>query len=143
MRKIQIKPITNEKEYEEALALVERHFDAETGTELGNAIHAITILVENYEDTQFPMPSSAPIEAIKFKMDQLGMRRRDLERYLGSRGRVSEVLGRKRQLTVGMIRSLHRNLGIPAETLLAVSNGRKRKQHRTPNRWRRHRVSRS
>ncbi len=127
MRKIQIKPITNEKEYKEGLVLVERHFDAETGTELGNAIHAITILIENYEDTHFPMPPSDPIEAIKFKMDQLGMRRRDLERYLGSRGRVSEVLGRKRKLTIGMMRSLQHNLGIPAETLLAEGNGTKRK----------------
>ncbi|MCY1430599.1 hypothetical protein D9M71_465490 [compost metagenome] len=79
----------------------------------------LAILIEKYEDEHHPIPPSDPIEAIKFRMDQQGLTPRDLEPYIGSSGRVSEVLNRKRKLSLAMIKRLHDGLRIPYESLLA------------------------
>ncbi len=82
-------------------------------------MEVLATLVEAYEDKNFRIDPPDPIEAIQFRMEQLGLTRKDLEPYIGSRGRVSEILGRKRAMSLTMIRKLHRGLGIPAEVLLA------------------------
>ncbi|VVO95070.1 hypothetical protein PS847_02522 [Pseudomonas fluorescens] len=79
----------------------------------------LALLIEKYEEQHFPMPPSDPIEAIKFRMDQQGLTPRDLEPFIGTSGRVSEVLNRKRKLSLAMIKRLHDGLRIPYECLLA------------------------
>ncbi|MOA31656.1 hypothetical protein D3C78_1528250 [compost metagenome] len=79
----------------------------------------LAVLVGKYEDEHYPLPPSDPIEAIKFRMDQQGLTPRDLEPYIGSSGRVSEVLNRKRKLSLAMIKRIHDGLHIPYESLLA------------------------
>ena len=114
-----IKPIRNEKDYRKALKRVETIWDAAPGSPKFDELEILTTLVEAYEERHYPIAPPDPIEAIRFRMQQLGLSRKDLEPYIGSRGRVSEVLGRKRAMSLTMIRKLHRGLGIPAEVLLA------------------------
>ena len=114
-----IKPIRNEKDYRKALKRVEAIWDAAPGSLKFDELEVLTTLVEAYEERHYPIAPPDPIEAIRFRMQQLGLSRKDLEPYIGSRGRVSEVLGRKRAMSLTMIRKLHRGLGIPAEVLLA------------------------
>ena len=92
---------------------------AEVGTPEGDELEVLALLIGKYEDEQFPMPPSNPIEAIKFRMDQQGLTPRDLEPFIGSSGRVSEVLNGKRRLSLAMIKRLHEGLNIPYESLLA------------------------
>ena len=113
-----IKPIRTEADYEAALKEVERLWGAEPGTPDGDHFEVLFTLVESYEDRQYPILPPDPIEAIKYYLDSRGLDRRDLERYIGSSGRVSEVLNRKRPLTLAMIRKLNAGLGIPAEVLI-------------------------
>lgn len=113
-----IKPIRTEKDYEEALAQIDAIFDAQPGTPDGDLLEMLTILVEAYEEQHYPIAPPDPIEAIEFHTERLGLNRRDLEPYIGSRARVSEVLNRRRPLTLAMIRKLQAGLGIPAATLL-------------------------
>ena len=113
-----IKPIKTTADYEAALREIERLFEAEPGTAQGDRLEVLTTLVEAYEDKHFAIPAPDPIEAILYYMETRGLTRRDLEQYLGSRARVSEILNRKRPLTMEMIRSLHQGLGIPAEVLI-------------------------
>ena len=115
---MEIKPIRTETEYEEALAQIDAIFDAQFGTPEGDLLELLTILVEAYEEEHYPISPPDPIEAIEFHMERLGLTRRDLEKYIGSRGRVSEILNRRRPLTLDMIRRLQKGLGIPAEILL-------------------------
>ncbi len=114
------KVIKTEEQYEEALARVETllDIDPETGTDESDELELLTLLIVDYEKIHFPIDLPDPIEAIKFRMEQQGLTNKDLIPYLGSRSRVSEVLSRKRPLTLNMIRALHRGLGIPAEVLL-------------------------
>jgi HTH-type transcriptional regulator/antitoxin HigA len=100
------------------LAEIEQLFEAEPGTPEGDRLEILTTLVEAYEDEHYPIPSPDPIEAIRYYMESRGLVRRDLEPYIGSRARVSEVLNRKRPLTLTMIRRLHKELGIPADVLI-------------------------
>jgi HTH-type transcriptional regulator/antitoxin HigA len=116
-----IKPIRTEADYEAALKEVERLWGAEPGTPDGDRFEVLFTLVESYEDQQYPILPPDPIEAIKYYMDSRGLDRRDLERYIGPSGRVSEVLSRKRPLTLVMIRKLNAGLGIPAEVLIQRS----------------------
>ena len=116
-----IKPIRTEADYEAALKEVERLWGAEPGTPDGDRFEVLFTLVESYEDQQYPILPPDPIEAIKYYMDSRGLDRQDLERYIGPSGRVSEVLSRKRPLTLGMIRKLNAGLGIPAEVLIQRS----------------------
>jgi HTH-type transcriptional regulator/antitoxin HigA len=114
-----IKPIRSDDDLAEAFARLEQLWGAEIGTSEGDELEVLAVLIEKYEDKHYPMPPSDPIEAIKFRMDQQGLTPRDLEPYIGSSGRVSEVLNRKRKLSLAMIKRLHDGLRIPYESLLA------------------------
>ena len=112
------KLIKNAREYRMALSRVERLMDAGRGTPQGDELELLATLVELYEDEHAPVLPPDPVEAIRFRMEQSGMEAKDLVPFIGTRGRVSEVLHRRRPLTLNMIRRLHRGLGIPAELLL-------------------------
>ncbi len=113
-----IKPIKTSSDYEAALKEIERLFEAESGTPQGDRLEVLTTLVEAYEDKHFAIPAPDPIAAIEYFMESRNLSRRDLEPYLGSRARVSEILNRKRPLSLEMIRELNKGLGIPAEVLI-------------------------
>lgn len=115
---MEIKPIKNEDDYQAALAEIERLFEAAPDTPEGDRLDVLTTLVEAYEEKHYNLPLPSPIEAILYHMESRGLSRRDLEPYIGSRARVSEVLNRKRPLSMEMIRNLHGGLGIPAEVLI-------------------------
>ena len=100
---MEIKPIRTEADYEAALAEVERLWGAEPGTPDGDRFEVLFTLVEAYEEKQYPILPPDPVEAIQYYMDSRGLDRRDLEQYIGPSGRVSEVLSRKRPLTLAMI----------------------------------------
>lgn len=116
--KIEIKPIRTENDYEDTLAEIERLFAAKPGTIEADRLEILTALVEAYENQHYAIPLPDPVEAIKYYLESRGLTRRDLELYLGSRARVSEILNRKRPLSLEMIRRLHDGLGIPAEVLI-------------------------
>lgn len=116
--KIEVNPIKTEEDYENTLAEIEQLFDAKPGTIDGDRLEILTALVEAYEDKHYSIPLPDPVEAIKYFLESRGLTRRDLELYLGSRARVSEILNRKRPLSLEMIRRLHNGLGIPAEVLI-------------------------
>src|SRR5713101_2427798 len=115
-----VKVIKSEKEYEKALAeintLIDR--DPDPGTPEADRLELLTLLVESYESETFPKRVPEPLEAIRFRMEQQGLKQRDLVPYIGSPSKVSEVLSGKRPLTLSMMRSLHSHLGIPANVLL-------------------------
>ena len=113
-----IRPIKTEADYQAALEEIERLFDAAPDTPEGDNLEILTTLVEAYEDKHYAIPLPDPIEAIRYHMESRGLSRRDLEPYVGSRGRVSEILNRRRPLSIEMIRRLHAGLGIPAEVLI-------------------------
>ena len=114
-----IKPIKTEPDYKHALARIEELWDAEPNTKKGDELSVLAILVENYEIEKYRILAPDPIEAIKFRMDQSGLKKADLARYLGGRNRSTEILNRKRSLSVRMMRALHNKLKIPAASLLA------------------------
>lgn len=116
-----IKPIQTESDYEAALAEVERLWDSELGTPEGDRFEVLCILVDAYEEQHYSILPPDPIEAIEYYMESRGLDRRDLEPYIGSSDRVSEVLSHKRPLTLAMIRKLYAGLGIPAEILIQPS----------------------
>lgn len=113
-----ITPIKTEADFRAALAEIERLWDAEPDTPDGDRLDVVMTLVEAYERRHHPMPPADPIAAIEFMMEQRGMTRADLEPIIGSSGRVSEVLNRRRALSVSMIRRLSDALRIPAEILI-------------------------
>jgi HTH-type transcriptional regulator / antitoxin HigA len=115
---MEIRPIRTQTDYQEALREIELLFDADPNTPEYDRLDILSILVEAYEKTHFPIALPDPIEAIQYYMDTRGWSRRDLETCLGSRARVSEILSRKRTLTLEMIRKLNQELGIPAEILI-------------------------
>jgi HTH-type transcriptional regulator/antitoxin HigA len=119
--KSNVKPIRTEKDYEAALAEVERLWGAKGGTPNGDRLDVLATLIDAYEEKHFPMDPPDPIEAIKFRMEQQGLTRKDLEPIIGTRARVVEVLNRKRALSIGMIRRLHAKLGISADVLIRPS----------------------
>lgn len=112
--------IKTDEQYEEALAVVEELMDLnpEPGTWEADKLELLILLISNYEKEHFPMEMPDPIEAIKFRMEQQQLSQKDLIPFIGSRSRVSEVLNRKRPLTLKMIRHLYKGLGIPAEVLI-------------------------
>ena len=114
-----IKPIRSKKDHAAALAEIELLWNAKPGTAEAERLDVLATLVDAYEAQATPILPPDPIEAIKFRMEQEGLTRKDLEGILGSRARVSEVLGRKRALTLPMIRGLHRDLQIPLDVLVA------------------------
>lgn len=115
-----VKIIKNDKEYKSALAEVETliESDPQAGTEDGDRLELLALLISTYEDTRYPIEMPSPIEAIKFRMEQLGLSQKDLVPYIGSRSKVSEILTGKRSLSLKMIRMLNSGLGIDAEVLL-------------------------
>lgn len=115
---MEIRPIKNEADYQTVLAEIEQLFDAAPDTPEGDRLEVLTTLVEAYEEKYYVMPKPDPIEAILYHMESRGLSRRDLEPLIGSRARVSEVLNRKRPLTMEMIRNLHSRFGIPADVLI-------------------------
>lgn len=114
------KLIKTEKQYEEYLKLAEDliDLDPEPDSENGDILELLTLLISNYEDINYPIDFPDPVSAIKFRMDQEGLTQKDLIPFIGSKSKVSEVLGEKRPLSLRMIRALHENLGIPTEILL-------------------------
>lgn len=114
-----IRPVRTEQDYEAAMTRINTLWGAPAGSPEGDELEVWSILVERFESEHHPIPASDPIEAIKFRLDQRGLGPRDLEPFIGSSGRVSEVLNRKRKLSLGMIRRLHEGLNIPYESLLA------------------------
>lgn len=120
-----LKPIRTEKDYEQALAEVEELWGARSGTPKGDRLDVLATLIEAYEAEHYPMDPPDPIEAIKFRMEQQALTRKDLEKILGTRTRVSEVLNRKRGLSISMIRALHQKLGISADVLIRSIRGLK------------------
>jgi len=113
-----IRPIRTKADYRAALKEAERLWEAEPGTPEGDHVDVLVTLIEAYEARHFPIPAPDPIAAIEFMMEQKGLTRRDLEPAIGSRGRVSEVLTRKRPLTLPMVRELSALLQIPAAVLV-------------------------
>ena len=114
----EVKPIRSEGDYERALSDLAALWGSSSGTPEGDRLEVLATLIDAYEISHHPMDPPDPIEAIKFRMDQMGMNRRDLETVIGSRTRIAEVLNRKRGLSIGMIRRLHDRLGISAEILI-------------------------
>jgi HTH-type transcriptional regulator/antitoxin HigA len=117
-----IHPIRTKADYKRTLREVSAYFDnePEPGSEDGDRFEILTTLVEAYESKHFPIEAPDPIDAIRFRMEQGGLSVKDLVPSIGQPNRVYEVLNRKRGLTLEMIRNLHRNLGIPAESLIGV-----------------------
>ena len=113
-----IKPVKCEADYEAALARVDDLMDAEPDTPQGDELDILVTLIEKYEAQHHPVDTPNPIEAIRFRMDQIGLKDKDLIPYIGQSGRVSEVLSFKRKLTLNMIRKLHSELKIPTESLI-------------------------
>ncbi len=116
-----IRPIKSERDYEQALRQIEDLMDGKPGTKKGDELDVRTTLVEAYEAKRHAIGSPDPIEAIKFRMDQLGMTRKDLEDIIGGRGHISEIFSGKRRLSIHMIRRLHRQLKIPLESLIGTA----------------------
>jgi HTH-type transcriptional regulator/antitoxin HigA len=112
------KVIKTEKEYKLALERLEQIFDAKKGSKSGDELELLSLLIDNYEQSKFPIDLPDPVEAIKFRMEQLGYNQKDLSKIIGLKSRVSEILNRKRKLSLEMIRKLHDTLGIPAEVLV-------------------------
>lgn len=113
-----IRPIRTKADYRAALKEAERLWDANPGTSDGDRVEVLVTLIEAYEAKHHPIPAPDPIAAIEFMMEQKGLTRRDLEPAIGTRGRVSEVLTRKRPLTLPMVRALGALLDIPADVLV-------------------------
>ena len=113
-----VKPIKTKKEYQHAMERLEVLFDSRKGTEEGDELEVLSILIEKYEDEQFSIGLPDPIEAIKFRMEQLGYNQVDLAKVVGLKSRASEILNKKRKLSLDMIRQLHDKLHIPTDVLI-------------------------
>ena len=112
-----IKPIKNEQNYTDTLSKIEKLMRAKPNTPEMDELEVLTTLVEAYEEQFYKIDAPDPIEAIKFRMEQEGLKQKDLVAIIGSKSRVSEILNRKRKLTIEMIRNLHQQLQIPVESL--------------------------
>ena len=115
---MKLKPIKSDRELNRALKRVDELWGAKSCTLKGDELDVLMLLVEKYEDEHFAIPISDPVDAIKFLMEQNSLSRKDLEPYIGASGRVSEVMNRKRTLTLAMIKKLHAGLKIPYESLI-------------------------
>jgi len=115
---VEVTPIRSQADYEGVLKEIERLWAAKSGTPDGDRLDVLVTLVDAYESEHYPMDRPDPVEAIEFRMEQQGLTRRDLQQLIGSRTPVAEILTRKRDLSVAMIRRLHDRLGISAEVLI-------------------------
>lgn len=113
-----IKPIKTEADYDEALKMLETLFDAKKGSAKGDELEILGILIDQYERDNFPIELPDPVEAIKFRMEQSGYKQSDLANIIGLKSRASEILNRKRKLSLEMIRSLHDKWNIPTDVLI-------------------------
>jgi len=113
-----IKPIKSKKDHSLALKRIEQLMGAKKNSSEGDELDILVTLVEAFESKHYTISTPDPIAAIQHRMEALGMERKDLEAFLGSKSRVSEVLNRKRKLTMEMVRSLHVNMSLPVETLI-------------------------
>lgn len=113
-------PIRTEEDYDKALERIDTLMNADMGTAEGDELDILVTLVEAYEAKYYPMPVCDPVEAIKFRMEQMGLEAKDLTPIIGSRSKVSEVLNHKRQLSITMIRNLHARLHVPYESLIGA-----------------------
>ena len=116
---MEAKILKSESDYQRALNRLESIFDAKTNTPEGDEAELLVFLIEKYEEERYPILPPDPIEAIRFRMEQQGLQKKDLAEILGYKSRVTEVLSRKRKLTLKMIRNLHEKLNIPYESLIA------------------------
>lgn len=114
-----IKAIKTEEQYYKSLERFEKIFHTLVDSREGDEAEVLSILIEKYEDEHFPIDSPDPIEAIKFRMEQMGMTQKDLSDIIGYNSRVSEILNKKRKLNLNMIRNLHNKLKIPYESLIS------------------------
>jgi HTH-type transcriptional regulator/antitoxin HigA len=117
---MEIKPIKTEKDYNQALERLEIIFDSKLGSAEGDELEVLGILINQYENEHFPIGLPDPIEAIKFRMEQMGYNQNDLANIVGLKSRASEILNRKRKLTLEMIRKLHERLNIPTDVLIQI-----------------------
>ncbi|CEO16648.1 helix-turn-helix protein [Rickettsia monacensis] len=115
---MEINIIKTEKEYKEALKELDNLLYAKENSSKAEKLEILSILVEDYENKHYKIEAPDPIEAINFRIEQLGLSRKDLEKSIGSRSKVSEILNKRRPLTLSMIRKLHKNLNIPADILI-------------------------
>ncbi|MCB0539966.1 MAG: helix-turn-helix domain-containing protein [Bacteroidetes bacterium] len=115
---MRIKPIKTKKDYQQALDRLEEIFDSKKGTKGGDELELLGILIDQYENEHFPIDLPDPIEAIKFRMEQLGYSQADLAKVVGLKSRASEILNKKRKLSLDMIRQLHEKLNIPTDVLI-------------------------
>jgi len=115
-----IRPVKTEADYSRALAEIEKLWGAKADTREGDLLDVLLVLVEKYEDQHYPVSPPDPVEAIRFRMEQEGLKQIDLVKYFGAKSRVSEVLAHKRELTIAQIRKLHKELNIPLESLVGV-----------------------
>ena len=113
-----IKPIKTEEDYQNALERLEFIFDSKKGSSTGDELEILSILIENYENEHFPIGFPDPVEAIKFRMEQMGYNQNDLAKVFGLKSRASEILNKKRKLSLEMIRQLHQTFNIPTEVLI-------------------------
>jgi HTH-type transcriptional regulator/antitoxin HigA len=117
---MEIKPIKTEKDYNQALERLEKIFDAKNGSPEGDELEVLGILINQFENEHFPIGLPDPIEAIKFRMEQMGYNQTDLANIVGLKSRASEILNRKRKLSLEMIRQLHDKLNIPTDVLVQI-----------------------
>jgi HTH-type transcriptional regulator/antitoxin HigA len=115
---MEIKPIRTDKDYNKALKRLEHIFDSKKGSKDGDELEVLGILIDQYENEHFPIDLPDPIEAIKFRMEQMGFNQSDLAKIIGLKSRASEILNRKRKLSLEMIRQLHDSLKIPTDVLI-------------------------
>lgn len=115
---MEVKVIKTEEDYNSALKRLEKIFDAPVNSQDGDEAELLTVLIEKYEEEHYPIESPDPIEAIRFRMEQMNMNKKDLAEVIGYKSRVSEILNRKRKLSLNMIRQLHKKLHIPYDSLL-------------------------
>jgi HTH-type transcriptional regulator / antitoxin HigA len=116
-----IKPIRNDEDLRAAFKRLELVYQAQEGSAEADEMEILVTLIEAYENKHFPINAADPIEAIKFRMEQQGLTQKDLEPFIGSSGRVSEVLNHKRGLSLPMVKRLHEGLNIPYESLLSAA----------------------
>jgi HTH-type transcriptional regulator/antitoxin HigA len=114
----EMKIIKTESEYKKALTKLEKLFNAKPNTPKGDELELLSLLIEKYEQEKYPIDMPDPIEAIKFRMEQMGYNQNDLAKIIGLKSRASEILNRKRPLTLEMIRNLHEKMNIPTQVLI-------------------------
>lgn len=115
---MKLKPIKTKKDYQQAMERLEVIFDSKRGTPEGDELEILGVLIDEYEKVQFPIGLPDPIEAIKFRMEQMGYSQTELAKVVGLKSRASEILNKKRKLSLEMIRQLHDKLKIPTDVLI-------------------------